>query len=72
MNKTFTLIVGDAVAYDDMMTFTRIAYVREFPTAEQAIMAGEQALQDGFDSWCIRELFDGQLILPQQTAQEAA
>ena len=71
MSKTFTLIVGDSSTYDDVMNFTSIAYVREFPTAEQALMAGEQALQDGFDSWCIRELFDGQLILPQQTAQEA-
>lgn len=68
MSKKFTLIVGDASTYDDVMNFTRIAYVREFPTAEQAIIAGEQALQDGFDSWCIRELFHGELILPQQTA----
>lgn len=68
MSKTFTLIVGDSSTYDDVMNFTEIAYVREFTSAEQAIMAGEQALQDGFDSWCIRELFHGEFILPQQTA----
>lgn len=71
MRKMFTLIVGDSVAHDDVMKFSRVAYVREFPTVEQAMLAGEQALENGFDSWCIKELFDGDLILPQQSPQEA-
>ncbi len=59
----YVLIVGDSAAFEvdgvHHTEFQSIDFIKTFSRFEEAMLAGEQALDDGHDSYVIPTFYDG-------------